>query len=120
MLAGQYLHKRQAAAVKDAPLPVVLGYPALEEGGGGHELSGLAIAALRYLMFDPCGLQRMKRAVRGREPFDGLNLLAISRRNGRQARPDRCAIETDGACAALPDPASELCACQLELLSNHP
>ena len=54
----------------------------LEKGRSRHELAGLAISALRDLMLDPCGLQRMKLTVAGCDPLDGLNFLAIGRRNG--------------------------------------
>ena len=71
-------------------------------------------------MFDPCGLEAVACAVVRGEPFDGLNVLAIGRRNGGHAGANRVAVEADRACATLRDPASELRACQAKLFSNRP
>src|SRR5437762_409022 len=49
-----------------------------EQRRGRHQLARLAIAALRYLLGDPCCLQRMTR--RRRQTFDGGYLLCSDAR----------------------------------------
>src|SRR2546423_13394141 len=64
-----------------------------------HDLSGLAIAALRHVLADPGLLQWMREL--GREPFNGGDLLALRARDRRDTRSHRFAVQMDRACAAL-------------------
>src|SRR6185369_4853747 len=64
-----------------------------------HQLSGLAVAALRHILFDPCLLQRMTEI--RRKSFNGGDLLPRNARYRRDTRADRLAIQVDGARAAL-------------------
>src|SRR5947199_6868826 len=70
-----------------------------EQRGGGHDLAGLAIAALRYVDRGPRLLHGMRGV--GREPLDGDDLLL----GGEIVKPDRAralhyAVDMHGAGAA--------------------
>src|SRR5205807_9593391 len=66
-----------------------------EELGGFHDLSRLAVAALRHLLRDPRLLQRMRRI--GREALDGGDLGALDAAERRAARAHRFAVDMHGA-----------------------
>src|SRR2546425_4450772 len=73
---------------------------AVEERLGGHDHAVDAVAALHGLLLDESFLERV-RFVRGAEPFERGDLLADSPRHRRGARPDRVAVQEDGARPAL-------------------
>src|SRR5678815_555290 len=57
----------------------------LEQRRGRHQLAGLTVAALRDVVLDPRGLQRMQLAVVAGESFDRCDPLARSRADGQRA-----------------------------------
>src|SRR5690348_5069069 len=77
----------------------------LQECSHGHDLSGLAVAALRNAFFDPRALDRMV-VVRG-EAFDGEHLRAIESTDRHRTGPHGGAIDMHRARAALRDTAAE-------------
>src|SRR6266568_1664770 len=77
-----------------------------QQDGCTHELSGLAIAALRDVLFNPRLLQRM-REIR-RETFDGRHLFSGGATDRGNARADGFAIDVYRAGAALSHSASIL------------
>src|ERR1051325_7128420 len=76
-----------------------------EQRRGGHDLPGLAVAALRDVLRLPGALQRM-RAV-WREPFDGEDLLPRHVLERRAAGADRLSVRQHGARAAEAAAAAE-------------
>ena len=91
---------------------------ALEEGGGGHELAGLAITALGHVEFAPGLLQGM-RAVGGKT-FDGGDLRTGGGGDGSETTAGRLAVEMDSTGAALADATAELGADEAEGVAKHP
>jgi hypothetical protein len=71
-----------------------------------HDLTGLAIAALRHLLGNPCFLQRML-AVR-RKTLDRRNLSAGHFGYANLAGANRFAVDVDSAGAARPEPQPNL------------
>ncbi len=55
-----------------------------QQGGGRHDLSGLAVTALRHIVFDPCGLHGRELSVL-RQSFDRGDALVRHRRDGQGA-----------------------------------
>src|SRR5688572_3991109 len=91
---------------------------AREQVGRLHDLSGLAVAALRHLLRDPGALQRMIGL--GRKPFDGGDALAGDLRRGDLARARGTAVDMDGAGATQAGAAAEFGAAELEMLAHDP
>src|SRR6266705_731950 len=90
-----------------------------EQRGGRHDLSGLAVAALRHVERGPGPLHGM-RAGRGK-PFDVDDSVArfdVADQDG--ARAPHLAVDVHGTGAALRDPASVLRAGQAHLLADDP
>src|SRR2546422_6000027 len=85
---------------------------------GGHDLAGLAVAALRHVLGDPGPLPRVAAA--GRQPLDRGHALPGDRRDGHHAGSHGRAVEMHGAGAALGDAASELRAGETEVVAQHP
>src|SRR3954468_7162180 len=71
----------------------------LEQRDRGHDLAGLAVAALRHLLFDPRLLDRM--AAIGRDALDRGDRVLAHRTDGHAARPRRLAVDVYRAGAAL-------------------
>src|SRR6185437_6983957 len=69
---------------------------------GGHDLPGLAVAALRHVALDPGELDRVRPA----QPLDGGDLHARRPAERRLAGADRLAVRMHGAGAALGDAAA--------------
>ena len=92
----------------------------LEQRCGRHELAGLAVTALRDVVLDPCGLQRMQLAVGACEAFDRRDLLTRGGGDRHRARAHRRAVQMHGARAALGDAAAVLRADQTEVIPQHP
>ena len=84
---------------------------------GRHELSGLAVPALRYIQFQPRFLQRMRSVCR--QAFDGRN-RSVDRRDLRLASPSGLPANVYSARTALADSTSELRSLQVENVSQHP
>ena len=90
-----------------------------EERRGGHDLAGLAVAALGDADFRPGELDRMG-SVRGAEAFDGGDLLADAGGDGSYTGADGFTVEVDGAGAALGDAAGVLGAGQRYVFAKEP
>ena len=86
--------------------------------GGSHDLPGLAIAALRNLVLDPGGLNRLGLACRDR--FYGNDLGIANRRDGQGAGAQRLLVHEYGACTALADPAPIFRAGQAKIVPQNP
>ena len=90
----------------------------VQQDGGAHDLSGLAVAALRDVDFDPGALHGM--GIVARKAFDGGDVLAGNAGERRYARADRDAVKMDGAGSAKRHAAAEFCAGEAEGIANHP
>jgi hypothetical protein len=90
----------------------------LEQLAGGHDLAGLAVAALGHVELLPRLLQRMHRV--RIEAFDGGDLLAADARDRGQAGARRGAVDVHGAGAALAHAAAVLGADQAERVAQGP
>src|SRR5262249_61481235 len=78
----------------------------LEQVGGGHDLAGLAVAALRHAFGEPGLLQGMARV--GREAFDRGDRLAGDLRDLGLAGKRALAVDVHRAGAAQTSAAAEL------------
>src|SRR6185503_523923 len=128
LLAGGHVHGRADALVGPTAADVAHGVVdvpvgrlrvVLQQRRGGHELPGLAIAALRNVERGPRLLHGMR--ARRREALDGDDLVGgLHGGHGDGARPHHAAVEVHGAGAALRDATAVLGARQADLLANHP
>ena len=77
----------------------------LQQCGGGHDLAGLAVAALRHVVLQPGDLHRMAEAI-GRQALDGGDLRVADRAAGtwqdRVATPSICTVQAPHC--AMPQP----------------
>ena len=89
-----------------------------EEGGSGHELAGLTVAALGDVEFTPSFLEGMGSI--GREALDGDDGLAADAGDRSHAGLDGLTAYMDGAGAALADAATEFGANEVEVIAEHP
>jgi hypothetical protein len=89
-----------------------------QHGGSVHDLTALAVAALRDIFGDPGLLQRMK-PVCG-ESLDRGDVLSHNLRNWRRAGTNRGPVDVHGAGAAKPGAAAEFCAGKFEGVAKHP
>src|SRR5262249_36934761 len=90
----------------------------LEQRCGLHDLSGLAIAALRCLRLNPGLLQRMLTV--GVEPLDRRDRRVCHRAQRRDAGADRASVNMHGACPAHADATAEFRALEPDLVADHP
>jgi len=90
----------------------------LQERRRGHDLAGLAVAALGHVVLDPSFLQRMV-AVLG-EALNGGHGLCADVTYGDLAALHLLAVEENGASAASADPASILRTGQSEKIAHNP
>src|SRR5262245_1141048 len=90
----------------------------LEQVGGAHDLSGLAVAALRHLLGQPGLLQRV-RCIR-RQPLDRRHRFACDLGHLDLAGERAPAVDVHRAGTAQPGAAAELGACELEAFPDHP
>ena len=89
-----------------------------KQRGCGHDLSGLAIAALRNLFSDPGILDRMWTVCC--KTFDGENSLACRGCDGGLAGAGCNAVDLNGAGSAQTDTAAVFCACHVKQVAEHP
>ena len=89
-----------------------------QQSGGGHDLSRLAVAALRNFFGEPGLLQRMK-SVRA-EAFDRGHVLIGDLRDRGRAGTNRIALDVHGTGAAQSGTAAELGAGKLEGVPKNP
>src|SRR5262245_17084533 len=90
-----------------------------EERGRGHDLAGLAVAALGDPDLGPGELDGMRLAVSA-ESLDRRDALADGGGDGGYAGADRLAVDVDRAGAALGDAAAEFGSCKSESLAQRP
>src|SRR6516225_6756808 len=90
----------------------------LEQRCGLHDLSGLAIAALRCLRLNPGLLQRMLTV--GVEPLDRRPRGVCHRPQRRDAGADRPSLNMHGACPAHADATDKFRALEPDLVADHP
>src|SRR6266851_461264 len=83
-----------------------------------HNLSRLAIPALRHIFLDPRFLHRMAAVVR--QAFDGRNLLAGDAAHRSDAGALRVSVNMHGAGAAERHAATELGAGEVQGIAEHP
>src|SRR6266700_277640 len=111
-----------AAATDIGHLPVDIGIAgmgiALEERGRRHDLAGLAIAALRHLLFDP-GHDNGMVLVRG-DAFDGGDVPSRQSARRKRAGPHGLAIDVHRASTAKARAAAEFGAGQAKRIAQDP
>ena len=90
-----------------------------QERGGGHDLAGLAVAALGDADLDPGELDGVRLSGVPRPSMVVIS-LADGGGDGRDAGADRFAVEVDGAGAALGDAAAVFCAGMGEVFADYP
>src|SRR6266853_2436780 len=90
-----------------------------EQRRRGHDLAGLAIAALRYLQVEP-GLLDLLAGGRGANGLDGGDALAGRGSDRRDARAHRLAVEVHRARAAQAQATAEFRAGHSEHIAKHP
>ena len=83
-----------------------------------HDLTGLAITALRHVHFVPGELQGMITVFR--QPFDGGDGGIFYRRYPQLTGTHRIAIKMNGAGTALANAATKLGAGQPQMIAQHP
>src|SRR5262245_49620890 len=89
-----------------------------QQGGGLHDLAGLAVPALRDLQFDPGSLDRMRVArIEALDGGDG-GVADVAERD--RTGPHCLSVDVDGAGPALGDAAAELGSGEPQLLADHP
>src|SRR5262245_20118644 len=91
---------------------------AREQRGGRHNLPRLAVAALRYIDFDPSPLHRMTHI--RRKTFDRGDVLAGNARNRCAARSSRHSVDVYGTCAAKLQAATKFGARQAQRVPQNP
>src|ERR1700752_1342338 len=118
--AAQRRIRTAAADIGDTRVDVGVGRlgEGLQECGHGHDLPGLAVAALRNAFFDPGALYRM--VVVPGEALDGDHLRAIESTDRHRTGPHGGAVDMHRAGAALRYAAAEFCARQPDHVAQHP
>src|SRR5258708_32715795 len=89
-----------------------------QQDGCTHDLSGLAVAALRNVDFDPGALHRV--GVVGGEALSGCDMLAFDAGQRRDTGADGATVEMDSAGAAECHAAAEFCPGQTKRIANDP
>ena len=89
-----------------------------KEGGSGHELAGLAVAALGDVEFTPSFLEGMGAV--GRKALDGDDGFATDAGDRSHAGLDGLTADMHGARAALADAATEFGANEVEVIAEYP
>lgn len=90
-----------------------------EQGGGGHDLPALAVAALGDLFGNPSLLHHMVGI--GRKPFDGGDAGGgFDARNRCGAGANRLVVEVNGAGTAERHAAAVFCAGQPDVVAHDP
>ena len=125
---GRALHRAKNAHVRAAaaqirhhvPANVIVGRRRIrfEQSLRAHDHARDAITALRGLLIDERLLQRT-RIVGRAQSFDCRNLASGKRRDRRNARERRLAVDHHRASAALAEPATEFGAVHREMIAKH-
>src|SRR5262249_29818957 len=90
----------------------------LQEGARGDDHAGRAVAALRGLLGDEGGLDRIGALGRA-QAFDRRDGPRLHGARGRDARPGSAPVDQDGAGAALREAAAEVGPGEPEVVSEH-
>jgi len=90
-----------------------------EEGGGTHDLPGLAVPALGNIEVAP-GLLEFCELIALGKAFDGHDLCVADGGDGEDAGADGLSVEVNGAGPALGHAAAELRAMQAEGVAQGP
>ena len=91
---------------------------AVEQRFGQHDHAGDAVAALRRLLLNESGLQRV-RPLDGAEAFERGDLQLPERADCRDAGAHRGAVDEHHAGAALAKPAAELGGIEAKIIAQH-
>lgn len=89
---------------------------AVEQGGGGHDLTGLAVSTLWNVVLYPSFLERGELSFLG-EAFDGGDLGGSGGADWELAGADGGSVEVDGAGSAEAFAATEFCAEEAEVVA---
>lgn len=90
-----------------------------EQGSGGHDLSRLAVAALRHIYFEPCFLDGVI-SIFG-QPFDSRDRRFFADgRYGRGTRPSRHTVQMHGASPAHRHATAVFGADHLQVVAQNP
>ena len=89
-----------------------------EKGGGGHDLAGLAVAALRHVVLFPGFLHRVVAIFR--KAFDGGDPGGAHAGNRQITGAHGHAVEVHGTGAALGDTAAVFDAEEVEVVAQDP
>jgi hypothetical protein len=92
----------------------------LEKIDRGHDLAGLAIAALRDIELDPGFLHGVQAVVAGREALDRRYRTALERGHRYPAGHRGVAIKMHGTGPAKAHAAAEFRAGESEVVAQHP
>src|SRR5438132_1247955 len=92
--------------------------PAVDQIDRGHDHSGRAEAALQTVMLAKGFLHRVQRRAIGRQPFDGLDLVAVGHDGQRGAGLYRLAVDMDDTGAALRGVATDMGARQPQVFTE--
>src|SRR5882762_1721626 len=120
-LADSHISATAADVPRHGGVDIAVGRVGLggEQRRCGHDLAGLAIAALRNLQLDP-GLLDLLAGGGGTDSFDRSDALAGRGRDRRDARAHGLAVEVDRARAAQSEAATEFRAGHSEHIAQHP
>src|SRR5260221_7391224 len=120
-LADSHISAAAADVPRHGGVDVAMGRVGLgrEQRRRGHDLTGLAIAALRYLQVDPGLLDLLARG-RGADGLDRGDALAGRGRDRRDARAHRLAVDVHRTRAAQRHAAAEFRAGHPEHIAQHP
>src|SRR5882672_1559196 len=91
---------------------------AVEQRLGQHDHAGDAVAALRRLLLNESGLQRV-RSLDGAEAFERGDLRLPERADWRDAGAHRGAVDEYDARPALAKPAAELGGIEAKIITQH-
>ena len=108
------------AGHREIDVGIARSWIAFEQSGGRHDLTRLAVAALRHLFIDPGLLYGVQSGISVVHAFDGRALLPDSRRCRRHTGTYGRAVHVHGACAALCDATAEFCAGQADVIADDP
>ena len=111
-------HRQRLGAHCRADLLLVRVRRSPQQSFGAHDHPGDAVAALRGLLGLERGLHRAQLPILG-ETFDGGDLAAAQRGDGREAGEHGGVADEHGAGPALPEAASEFRAVQLQAIAQH-
>jgi hypothetical protein len=89
-----------------------------EQRDSRHNLSGLAVAALRNVFFDPSDLNGV--ATVGGQPFNRHNFLSTYAGDWRNAGARGLAVDVHGAGSAQGHSAPKFCPCHIQGVAQNP